>query len=132
MRVFVFYSVIIYNALRYAAMHPADKAVIYGCHEENAYVMTNRLTISNTFPAMISAGTEQRQAIKEPIPMMIVPIRAASLYFPIIISFLLCDLFLRYFHQDRIERAADDQAFERRQSERDQVDSGKRDRPGQP
>ena len=62
--------------------------------------MTNRLTISNTFPVMISAGTEQRQAIKEPIPMMIVPTRAASLYFPIIISFLLCDLFLRACPQD--------------------------------
>ena len=66
-------------------MHPADQSVVYGCHEENAYVMTNRLTISNTFPVMISAGTEQRQAIKEPIPMMVIPTRAASLYFPIII-----------------------------------------------
>ena len=111
-------------------MHPADQAVVYGCHEENAYVMTNRLTISNIFPVMISAGTEQRQAIKEPIPMMMIPTRAASLYFPIII--LLSDLFFRYVHQDRIERAADDQTFKRGQSERDQVYAGKGDAPCQP
>ena len=116
----VFLAFLIINIL----MHPADQAVVYGCHEENAYVMTNRLTISNTFPVMISAGTEQRQAIKEPIPMMMIPTRAASLYFPIII--------LRYVHQDRIEHAADDQTFKRGQSERDQVYAGKGDAPCQP
>lgn len=59
--------------------------LLYGCHEENAYVMTNKLTISKTFPIIINDGAEHKQAINEPIPIIIIPIRAASLYFPIVL-----------------------------------------------
>lgn len=87
--------------------------IVYGCHLEYPYIITKILTIKSPFPRLINRGFSARHPIKEPIPMITVPINALNLYLSICMFPLLrflgnaagCPLLI-YGHQCGIDRCS--------------------------